>query len=328
MKKLLALLMVALMAISLAACVPTPGDINDLVNDALSDLESDVQNDIDTDLDLNIGTEDTDSDVEVDDNADSNTDETVSVNFNANMAEQVVYDENDIKVTATEITYEEYYGPQISFLVENNSKKDVSVSTQNVCVNNYVFSAYMYADVNAGKKAYSELSLYESDLAAYGITELGTVELQLHIYELETYDTIDDSDVIKLVINEGVTSTPAPKGEKIYSGNGVTVYAEECTKEDDDYYNYVTRFFMINETKKNVTLRCEDVSVNGFMVDPYCSISIPAGKMGYTDLYFYQSDLESNKIKEIEEVEFYFDAYDSTTYDDLFESDTITIEVD
>lgn len=323
MKKLLALLLVALMAASLAACVPTPGDVNDIVNNALDNLQSDLDNDSDIDLDFNI-----DTDNDNDDDNDDNTNETVSVNFDANMAEQVVYNNKGIKVTAAEITYEEYYGPTIAFLVENESDKDISISTDYITVNNLVFPSSLYIDVADGKKAYGDMYLYESDLADFGITELGTVEFKLHIYDSETYDTIDDSDVIKLVINEDVVSAPAPKGDKIYSGNGITVYAEKCTEEDDDYYEYVTRFFTVNETNKNVTLSCEDVAVNGFMIDPYCSIMVPAGKMAYTNLYFYDSTLEDNRIDEIEEVEFYFNAYDSDSYDDLFESEVIKIKVD
>ena len=320
MKKLLALLIVAIMAISLTACVPTPGDINDIVNDALNELENDVIPDSDLDADNN---NDSDADTDSD-----NTDENVSVDVNSSIAEQVVYDENNIKVTATELTYEEYYGPTISFLVENNSDKDISVSTENVTVNNIVFSAYMYSDLKAGKKAYSDMSFYETDLASYGITEIGTIEFNLHIYETDTYDDIDDSDVIKLIVNDDVSFVPAPKGDKIYSKNGITVYTEKCNKEDDDYYDYVTRLFIVNESDKYISVRCEDVSVNGFMLDPYCSAAVPAGKMAYSNLYFYQSDLDDNKIDKIEEVEFYLDIYDYNTYDDIDESEVITIKAD
>lgn len=321
MKKLLALLLVALMAVSLVACVPTPGDLNDIVNNAINDLENDVNsNDNGNGLDINIGDDD-------DDDNDDNDQDSVSVNINGSVTEQVVYNENDIKVTVEELTYEEYSGPTLSFLVENNSDKDITVSSQNVTVNNIVFSAYMYADVNSGKKSYEEMSFYESDLISYGITEIGKIEFSFNIYEQETYDDIDDSDIITLVVNDKVEFVPVPKGEKIYSENGITIYTEKCDREDDDYYDYVTRFFVVNESDKYATIRCEDVSVNGFMIDPYCSVSVPAGKMAYTNLYFYESDLESNKIDDIEVVEFYFDIFDYNTYDDIDESDTITINV-
>lgn len=323
MKKLLALLLVALMAVSLVACVPTPGNLNDIVNNALNDLENDANIDNDSDLDLIIG-----EDYDDDDDTDDNTKETVSVNFNDSVTEQVVYDENDIKVTVEEMTYEEYYGPTLSFLIENNSTKDISLSTENVSVNNIAFYSYMYADLKAGKKSYEDMSFYESDLASYGITEIGTIEFSFNIYEQDTYDTIDDSDIIKLVINDKVNTIPTPQGDKIYSANGITVYSETPTKEDDDYYDYVSRFFVVNETDKYITLRCEDVSINGFMIDPYSSTSVPAGKMAYWDFYFYKSDLESNKIKTIEEVELYFHIYDYNTYDTITDTDTIIINVD
>lgn len=319
MKKLLAILLVALMAVSVAACAPSPSDLNNIVNDALNGLQSEIENNIDSDIDTDFGNDN-------DDNDDTDTDETVSVNFNSNLGEQVVYDKNNIKVTVTEITYEEYYGPTLSLLLENNSAKDITISSENVSVNNIVCNAYMYEDVNAGKKTYADMSFYESDLTSVGITEIGTIEFFLHIYEQETYDTIDDSDVIKLVVNENVTAAPVSNGEKIYSKNGITIYNEKPTMEDDDYYDYVSRFFIVNETNTDISISTDDVSVNGFMINPYCSETVPAGKMAYTSLYFSKTDLEDNKIKEIEEVELSFSIYNSESYDTIDDTDAIIIK--
>jgi len=322
MKKLLALLMVALMAVSLAACVPTPGDINDIVNNALNDLENDI--DSDTDLDINIGDDDNDVIVDIEDN---NTDETSAVSFNGNITEKVVYNNNGIKVTVDEIYYKEFYGPTLSMLVENESDEDVTVSVEKLCINNIVFNSYFYAEVNSGKKVFEDMYFYDSDLTECGIESLGTIEFSFHIYESDSYDTIERTDMIKLVMDENVATAPVPKGDKLYSKNGVTVYTEECTKEDDDYYNYVTRLFVINETKEDISVSLEDVSVNGFMLDPYCSVSVPAGKMGYTNVYFYEDNLAENKIKEIEEVEFSLKIYNSESYDTIDESDAFTLKI-
>lgn len=322
MKKLLALLLVVLMAVSVTACVPTPGNINDLVNDAINDLENEVVDNIED----NFNDDDNDDIIDNNDDDDDNTDETFSVDFGGNFTSQVVYDKNNIKVTAEEMTYEEYYGPTISLLVENNSSKNINVSAKDTTVNNIVFNTYFYVDINAGKKSYEDMYFYESDLKTCGIDKIGTIEFVLEIDEQETYDDIDKSGVISLVLDNSVSLAPAPKGDKIYSKNGVTVYSEACKDEDDDYYDYVTRFFVVNESDKYVTVSCQDVSVNGFMVDPYCSVSVPAGKMAYQNMYFYISDLEDNKIKNIEEVEFIFNVYDYNTYDNIDKSETITIK--
>ena len=63
MKRLFALLMVALIAVSLAACVPTPGDLSDLVDSAIDHAENKIEQNIDkndTNLDIQIGDNDDD----------------------------------------------------------------------------------------------------------------------------------------------------------------------------------------------------------------------------------------------------------------------------
>ncbi len=334
MKRLLALLMVALMAVSLAACVPTPGDLSDLVNDALDNAENKIEENInknDTNLDIQIGGDDGDVDVDVDLDFDDDDDDDAVSNSPINLGtltQQVIVDDKGIKITAEEITYEEYYGPQINFLIENNSDKDIYISSGMVSVNNVVFANYFSTDVNAGKKTYEDMHFYEDDLKALDITELGTVEFRISISEQDSYDEILTTDMIKLVLNDKVDLKREAKGEKIFSKEGITVYTEKCTKEDDDYYDYVTRFFVVNESSNDISLRLDDVSVNGFMIDPFCSTTVPTGKMSYVDLYFYKSDLDTNKIKEIEEVEFTFNIYDSKTYSDIVNSDVITLKAD
>ena len=150
------------MAASLAACVPTPGDVNDIVNNALDNLQSDSDNDSDIDLDFNIDTDD-----DNDDDNDDNTNETVSVNFDANMAEQVVYNNKGIKVTAAEITYEEYYGPTIAFLVENESDKDISISTDYITVNNFNLVSNCIKMENRSTKNYILQRLFLSYKSIY-----------------------------------------------------------------------------------------------------------------------------------------------------------------
>lgn len=329
MKKIIALLMVALIAVSLAACVPTPGDLTDLVGNAIENkvedkIEDKVENKFDIDVDTNDDDVDVDVDIDVDDN--DNTKETVTVNMGT-VTEQVLYNKDGIKVTVDDISYKEYYGPTLSMLVENESAKNVTVSAEKLTVNNIVMSSYFYADVNSGKKMYEDMYFYQSELDEYGITELGTVEFCFNIYEQESYDTIDKTDAVKIVLNDKVSGLPTPNGEKIYDKNGITVYKEECPVADDDYYDYVTRFLLINASKEDVTVSATDISVNGFMVNSYCYLTAPAGKAAYENFYFTKDTLKENKITEIEEVEFSFNIYNSNTYDTIELTDPYTIKV-
>ena len=54
------------------------------------------------------------------------------------------------------------------------------------------------SDIASGKKSFDSLTFLESDLEANDITEFKTIELSFHIFETESWDNVDDSDVITM----------------------------------------------------------------------------------------------------------------------------------
>lgn len=85
------------------------------------------------------------------------------------ITQTVLYDADGIVVTAT--GYEEgWTGPEIKLLLENNSDKNVLVTSASVSANGYMMPyASLYAEVAAGKKANETLSLMSSELDQSGI---------------------------------------------------------------------------------------------------------------------------------------------------------------
>ena len=69
------------------------------------------------------------------------------------------------------------------------------------------------------------------------------------------------------------------------------------------------------------------MSINGFMVSPLFSSSVYSGKMSIDEITIFESDLEDNNIDKIEDVEFKFQIYDSSTYDTILETDVISFSV-
>lgn len=68
-----------------------------------------------------------------------------------------------------------------------------------------------------------------------------------------------------------------------------------------------------------------NVSVNGFMLDPFWAVSVSAGKSANETIEWFEDDIEENGITSFETVECIFTGYDDDTYDDFFQTDTITI---
>ena len=83
--------------------------------------------------------------------------------------------------------------------------------------------------------------------------------------------------------------------------------------------------YIENNTDQDVTVQTRDVSVNGFMTEASMSEDIVARKRAISAVQFYSSDLEENSIEDITDVELYFHIFDLESWDDIFDSDVISI---
>ena len=65
----------------------------------------------------------------------------------------------------------------------------------------------------------------------------------------------------------------------------------------------------------------DDVSVNGFMCDPFWAQSVAAGKKSNSSLSWLSSSFEENGIELVEEISFTLRVYDSDDFlaEDVFE---------
>lgn len=113
-------------------------------------------------------------------------------------AEQVVLlDQNNLKITYTGIG-EDFLGPQVSLLIENNSDQNYTVQTQGVSVNGFMMEPFFSEDVAPGKKSNCSISFLADDFSENGITEIENIELTFHVCDSETFQTIFDSSVINI----------------------------------------------------------------------------------------------------------------------------------
>ena len=80
--------------------------------------------------------------------------------------------------------------------------------------------------------------------------------------------------------------------------------------EHDDVWGYSVNLYIINKSGKDIMFAAEDTSVNGYMVNPFFSNSVSAGNCEFTSMSWLDSTLEENGIDDVEEIEFTLRAYD------------------
>ena len=255
----------------------------------------------------------------------SEVEETTDTSPEVMIEEQVLYDENNIKITATGME-DGWLGTELKLLLENNSDKSITVQARNANVNGFMVSTMMSVDIAAGKKANDSLTFETSGLKDCGIESIATMEFIFHIFDTESWDTIVDTDVIALETSIASTYTQVvdDSGEVLVEEGGVKIIGKGLSA-DDSFWGPGVILYIENNSEKDVTVQVRDVSVNGFMVDSSMSTDVVAGKKAMSAVQFFSTDLEENTITDITDVELYFHIFDLESWDTIFDSDVIAI---
>ena len=109
---------------------------------------------------------------------------TAQASADESINEQVLVDQDGIKITATEYVTDSIWGDGIKLLVENNSAKDYTIGCDALIVNDYMITDLFSADVAAGKKSNEVMYLSSTELKAAGIDTVGQIEMYFHAYDL------------------------------------------------------------------------------------------------------------------------------------------------
>ena len=256
------------------------------------------------------------------DNSDDQTSD--SSNATATIEEQVLIDQENIVVTATEYATDSIWGDGIKLVLENNSDKDVTVGCKALIVNDYMITDLFVAEVAAGKKANETLYLSSTQLKEAGIENVGKVEIYFHVYDPTTYDTIFDTECVTIQTSEfaNMDTTPNDAGSELYNEGGIRIVGK--TVDENSFWGTAILLYCENNSGKNVGISVEDMSINGFMMNPLFSTTVYDGKKAIDDITVFSSDLEDNGIKAIEEVELKFHIYDADSYSTITDSEPIT----
>lgn len=111
----------------------------------------------------------------------------------------MVYNQNGIEVVVKGLVQDtSLLGPGIVVYIANNSNQDITVQAHDISVNGFMVDGIFSQDVVVGKHAISEVTFLETDLEQNGITAIEDAELAFHIFNQDTWDTIADTDVVKI----------------------------------------------------------------------------------------------------------------------------------
>lgn len=111
----------------------------------------------------------------------------------------VAYEANGIKIVVKGLSdNDSFLGPSIIVYIENTSNNNITVQARKVSVNGFMIDPIFSSDVVAGKRAIDSITFMTSDLEDNDISVIETVELSFHIFDIESWDTIVDTEIISI----------------------------------------------------------------------------------------------------------------------------------
>lgn len=245
----------------------------------------------------------------------------------ATIEEQKCFEYEGLTVTATKLEDDSIFGVGVKLTVDNKSDKDYGIGCNALIVNDYMISDLFSCQTAAGKKSNESLYLSSSALEAAGIKNIGKIEVYFKVFDPDNYNTLYETECvsIKTSLFDEMDTEVDDSGKELYNKNGIKIVGKYV--DENSFWGTAVLLHIENKSGKNITVNCEDVSVNGYMVDGLFSSSVLKDKYAVDNLTIFSADLEENDIDKIENIEFKIRIYDSETYKDIDNSEPVKIEV-
>ena len=302
MKKLIALLLVLVMVLSLAACAKK----NENTDDQKAQNQSQNKNDDDSQND----------DHKLDDSNKNKID----------FDEIVVLDNEECVIKITDIDPDNVMGYALKGYFENKSaERTYMFSVDSATINGIQCDPYFATEVAPGKKSNDSIYFFVDLLEMDGIGDFTDIELNFGVYDSEDWlsDPVAQTTVHVYPYGEdkAVEYVREDKDtDVVLIDNEYVKVIAIGTLEDDWGYNVV--LYLQSKSDKNLMISADEVSVNGFMIDPFFGTEVGAGNCGYDEINWSLTELEDNGITDVIKIEFKLYVSDS----DDWEADDYAVE--
>ena len=237
-------------------------------------------------------------------------------------------DNDSCRFTVTETEFSDHVGLQIHVLCENKSDRSLMFSWNNVSVCGFMYDPLWAEEVAAGKKVNTVIGIDTYALEQMNVTSVDQIDFDLWVQDSEEfmnepvvnegfciYPTGKTPDQVKFPVYE-----PSETDTVIAANDALTFLVMNVDDELADYYTL--NCYIANHTGKNLMISWDEVSVNGFMVNPFWATVVAAGKQAYAEIIFYRSDLEKQDIEVVQDIEFTLQVTDADTWDDVYQLTT------
>lgn len=242
----------------------------------------------------------------------------------------VIYNENDIKITYNGYTSNENSSDvSLMLTIENNSKNGVIFEINSLVVNEYSMNGNFYQRVSSGQKTTLPMELPYTDLQTNNIEKISTIAFSLKAADEASFEELFITPEYNVTIDDKIHfCEDLSSYDVLYSSDDIILYYKGFEDEYGFFGGKKVNFLIVNNSKRNVTVMADEIYVNGILMETASLNADCASRRKVNkSVDFYTSELDLNKIDEVNEIEFSLKCNDSDTYDDIWDAGTVTITV-
>lgn len=237
----------------------------------------------------------------------------------ADFQEIVVEDNEDCAIRITGIEPDSIWGYSLKVLLENKSvDKTFMFSVVSAAINGVSADPFFASEVAPGKKANETISFITDELEKNGIGDFTHIQLDFNVYDSNDWTAesiaVASANVYPYGEENAVSFTRTPQSTDVVLVDNDQISVTVTGFEQDEIWGYTANLYVVNKTDVPVMVTADEVSVNGFMVDPFFADSVPAGKCAFTSMSWSDSALEENSIPQVETIEFILRVYNENDW--------------
>lgn len=239
--------------------------------------------------------------------------------------EVTVADTEACSIKITGVKMDPIWGYTLKVLLENKSETTTYMcSVSSASVNGVSWDPFFATEVAPGKKKNDEINFFDDEKEAL-LSPFTDIALEFRVYDADDWASEDvlvesvhiyplGEDKVQLYVRE-------PQPEDIVLAEDDNFSMTVTGTEIDPLWGYTLKVYLVNKTQTPLTFSVDDVSVNGFMCDPFWATTVAPGTADFAKISWSDESFEENGIEEVEDIEMKLRVYNADDYsaDNLYE---------
>ena len=253
----------------------------------------------------------------------------VAIPENITFTAETLLDNEQLRVTAVSVTESDPEGCVVTLEMENRTELALVAEINSASVDGCMFNPGLSEPISPKEVITTQVTFPKTDLDGYGITASTQIEINCYVYDEDTFEEVS--------INEDFVLYPRGKQVARYQtrkdkDTDVVLMDNEYCKiiltatNPDSFWGYDQSVFVLNKTDKALVFTTQEAFLNEVACDPFWTHTIPAGKCSNTTMYWFENNLKSAGIEQVNEITLLLSVVNLSNWQDAIATEAVTIK--